>query len=161
MTRAATFAAALAGSVCVSAWPAAWAQDAARADVAAALVGQMDDNGWIRGDVATLRGLDKITAKTEDFEIRLGRRATFGALTVAMPAPCGVRPPEETPETVAGLEIYERQTDGDGRETTPRLIFSGWMFASDPALNPLEHGVFDVWVLDCRISEEAAARLAP
>lgn len=29
-------------------------------------------------------------------------------------------------------------------------IFRGWMFASSPALNPLEHSVYDVWVIDCR-----------
>ncbi|MEM9495527.1 MAG: DUF2155 domain-containing protein [Pseudomonadota bacterium] len=29
-------------------------------------------------------------------------------------------------------------------------IFRGWMFASSPALNPLEHGVYDVWVIDCK-----------
>lgn len=28
-------------------------------------------------------------------------------------------------------------------------IFRGWMFASSPALNPLEHPVYDVWVIDC------------
>ncbi|MEL7486630.1 MAG: DUF2155 domain-containing protein [Pseudomonadota bacterium] len=28
-------------------------------------------------------------------------------------------------------------------------IFSGWMFASSPALNPLEHPVYDIWVIDC------------
>lgn len=28
-------------------------------------------------------------------------------------------------------------------------IFSGWMFASSPALNPLEHPVYDVWVIGC------------
>ncbi len=29
-------------------------------------------------------------------------------------------------------------------------VFSGWMFASSPALNPLEHAVYDVWVIDCK-----------
>ena len=29
-------------------------------------------------------------------------------------------------------------------------IFSGWMFASSPALNPLEHAVYDIWVIDCK-----------
>lgn len=29
-------------------------------------------------------------------------------------------------------------------------IFSGWMFASSPALNPLEHAVYDLWVIDCK-----------
>jgi len=28
-------------------------------------------------------------------------------------------------------------------------IFRGWMFASSPALNPLEHPVYDVWVISC------------
>lgn len=32
----------------------------------------------------------------------------------------------------------------------PDRIFAGWMFASSPALNPLEHPVYDVWVIDCK-----------
>ena len=28
-------------------------------------------------------------------------------------------------------------------------VFSGWMFASSPTLNSLEHPVYDVWVLRC------------
>lgn len=28
-------------------------------------------------------------------------------------------------------------------------IFRGWMFASSPALNALEHPVYDVWVINC------------
>jgi hypothetical protein len=30
------------------------------------------------------------------------------------------------------------------------MVFSGWMFASSPALNALEHPVYDVWVIDCK-----------
>lgn len=29
-------------------------------------------------------------------------------------------------------------------------IFSGWMFASTPALTGVEHPVYDVWVIDCK-----------
>jgi hypothetical protein len=29
-------------------------------------------------------------------------------------------------------------------------IFSGWMFASSPALSALQHPVYDVWVIDCK-----------
>lgn len=32
----------------------------------------------------------------------------------------------------------------------PDRIFSGWMFASTPALNALQHPVYDVWVIDCK-----------
>lgn len=29
------------------------------------------------------------------------------------------------------------------------MIFSGWMFASSPALSALQHPVYDIWVIDC------------
>ncbi len=34
-----------------------------------------------------------------------------------------------------------------------RLIFSGWMFASNPGLNALEHPVYDIWPIACKTSE--------
>lgn len=36
-----------------------------------------------------------------------------------------------------------------GPKATGHNIFRGWMFASSPALNSLEHAVYDVWVIDC------------
>ena len=29
-------------------------------------------------------------------------------------------------------------------------LFTGWMFASSPALSAVEHPVYDVWVIDCK-----------
>ncbi len=37
-----------------------------------------------------------------------------------------------------------------GPNTEGERIFTGWMFASSPALNALEHPVYDVWVIDCK-----------
>ena len=104
------------------------------------------------GDVVVLRGLDKVTARTRDFEIAIGESYEFGALVVTAQY-CRRRPPEETPETYAFLQIQDRRTDGFGVDTEGETIFSGWMFGSRPAQNPLEHPVYDVWVLDCRISD--------
>lgn len=103
---------------------------------------------WVWGDVATLRGLDKVTAETRDFEARVGEDVQFFALTVSVKR-CAKRPPERTPETIVGMEVHDRQTDGEGGEAQSNRIFSGWMFGSSPALNPLEHPVYDIWVLDC------------
>lgn len=100
------------------------------------------------GDRVVLRGLDKVTARTRDFEIAIGEEASFGALTVRAQY-CRKRPPEETPETYAFLQIIDRRTDGFGVDVEGETIFSGWMFASRPAQNPLEHPVYDIWVLDC------------
>jgi len=101
------------------------------------------------GSIVVLRGLDKVTARTRDFEIAIGETAQFGALAITAQY-CRKRPPEETPETYAFLQIRDRRTDGFGVDTQGEQVFSGWMFASRPAQNPLEHPVYDVWVLDCR-----------
>ncbi|MEO1038325.1 MAG: DUF2155 domain-containing protein [Pseudomonadota bacterium] len=102
------------------------------------------------GSVAVLRGLDKVTARTRDFEAPVGEVVEFGALSLTVQY-CRKRPPEEPPEVFAFIEIDDRRTDGSGRETEGEQVFSGWMFASSPALNALEHPVYDVWVIDCRI----------
>lgn len=101
------------------------------------------------GRVAILRGLDKVTARTRDFEAPVGETVTFGALDITVQY-CRRRPPEEPPETFVFMEVLDRRTDGFGAEAEGEEIFSGWMFASNPALNPLEHPVYDVWVIDCR-----------
>ena len=38
----------------------------------------------------------------------------------------------------------------EGPQAEGENIFRGWMFASSPALNALEHPVYDVWVIDCK-----------
>ncbi|WP_291842694.1 DUF2155 domain-containing protein [Maricaulis sp.] len=101
------------------------------------------------GTTVVLRGLDKVTARTRDFEIAIGDTVEFGALSITAQY-CRKRPPEETPETYAFLQINDRRTDGFGVDVDGEQIFSGWMFASRPAQNPLEHPVYDVWVIDCR-----------
>ena len=117
----------------------------------------------------TLRALDKITARYTDLEVPIGEEVAFGALTV-LPRTCNKRPPEEFPETTVFLEVFSTGDDVQGRrvrgetnrprgttiavpgQERPRdALFRGWMFASSPALNPLEHPVYDVWVIDCKM----------
>jgi hypothetical protein len=94
-------------------------------------------------NVAVLQGIDKVTARVSRIEVPIGRTVTFGPLEITAQA-CHKRPPEETPESAAFLVISEQQLDEE-----PVLLFSGWMFASSPALSALEHAVYDVWVIDC------------
>lgn len=97
--------------------------------------------------VAVLQGLDKITARVSTIEVRIGETAEFGSLRIT-PRVCDKRPPVEPPESAAFLEISDAKP-GEARTD----LFSGWMFASSPALSALEHPVYDIWVLDCRNAE--------
>ena len=95
---------------------------------------------------AVLRGVDKITARITDIEAVIGEPVTFGTLTIVART-CRKRPPIEPPEVTAFLEIDD---DPPGDDT--ERVFTGWMFASSPALSALEHPVYDVWVIDCKTS---------
>jgi len=94
-------------------------------------------------DTVLLQGLDKITARVSQIKVPVGGTVTFGALQITARA-CDKHPPEEAPEAAAFLEVLEVKPD-----EKPVLRFSGWMFASSPALSALEHPVYDLIVLDC------------
>ena len=93
--------------------------------------------------VAVLQGLDKVTARISTLRAPIDQGIRFGTLLITARS-CNKRPPEEPPETSAFLEIYDlRQGAG------PVLAYSGWMFASSPALAAMEHAVYDISVIDC------------
>lgn len=101
----------------------------------------------IEHQVAVLQGLDKVTARISPVRAPLEAPTTFGTLEIVARA-CRETPPTEPPESAAFLEIRELPpaSDPDGPRTE---LFSGWMFASSPAVSALEHPVYDVWVVDC------------
>ena len=106
----------------------------------------------LNGTAVVLRALDKVTATTKDYTVEVGDKLTYGSLTVNV-RHCEKRPPEEIPETYAFLQIDDKKLDGKGRSPKTERVFSGWMMASKPAASALEHGVYDVWVLDCQVPE--------
>ena len=96
------------------------------------------------GLVAVLQGLDKITARVSVIYAPIGTEVRMGALEIIVRR-CDKRPPTETPETTAYLEIRERHQDEEAAK-----LFAGWMFASSPAASAMEHPVYDLWVVDCK-----------
>lgn len=103
----------------------------------------------LEGTAAVLQGLDKVTARVSRFEAPVGQTVGFNRLRITVRA-CRKRPPEEPPESAAFLEIDDVQPNGEVKRA-----YSGWMFASSPALAAMEHPVYDVWVVDCRLPEAA------
>ncbi len=101
-------------------------------------------------DIAVLQGMNKVTARVSTIEAPVGEVVKFGALEI-IARNCDKRPPEETPESAAFLDIWEVH-QGEAAIS----LFRGWMFASSPALSAMEHPVYDVWVLDCRNSSSSA-----
>ena len=101
------------------------------------------------GQVAVLQGLDKITARITTIDAPVGQPVRFGTLDITVRR-CHKRPPEETPETTVFLQIREQRLGERAQD-----LFTGWMFASSPAVSSMEHPVYDVWVVDCKNSSSS------
>jgi len=129
---------------------------------AALMASSVSGNAEPVGETAIFTGLDKITARITRLEVPVGERVQFGTLEILADS-CNKRPPTETPETTAFVEVFdvgktlaaelaEKDTAEPALPRPPERLFSGWMFASSPGLNAVEHPVYDVWLIDCRMS---------
>jgi hypothetical protein len=93
---------------------------------------------------ALFSGLDKITGRIINFDVAIGETVQFGALQVT-PRACYTRPPTETANTDAFVEVDEVTLQGEVKR-----IFTGWMFAASPGLHGVEHAIYDVWLTNCK-----------
>ena len=98
----------------------------------------------IANPTAVFSGLDKITGRIISFDVAIDETVQFGALRVT-PRVCYSRPPTETPNTDAFIQVDEVTLNGEIKR-----IFSGWMFAASPGLNAVEHPTYDVWLAECK-----------
>ncbi len=93
------------------------------------------------GTGAVLRGLDKVDGDVADLTLANGEHSEIGRLSVEL-REC--RYPAGNPGSDAFAYMTIRDTE------TKNVMFAGWMIASSPALNALEHPRYDVWVMRCR-----------
>lgn len=98
-------------------------------------------------DTAVLRGLDKVTGRTQTFSVSIGETARFGRTFIHVEK-CLKKPPEESPEDSVFMHIFEKTLQGENI-----TLFNGWMFSSNPALSCMEHPVYDIWVIECHDKE--------
>jgi hypothetical protein len=102
----------------------------------------------IANPVAEFSGLDKITGRITDFDVYINETVQFGALQIT-PRACYTRPPTETQRTSVFVEVDQVSLRG-----TVDRVFTGWMFADSPALNAIDHAVYDIWLIDCKQSSD-------
>lgn len=93
------------------------------------------------GSGAVLRGLDKVSGVTADFEVPNGVTMLYERMEVTVKE-CRFPAGNPSGDAYAFVEIREQgQAD---------LAFQGWMIASSPALNALDNARYDVWVMRCK-----------
>ena len=94
----------------------------------------------VSGSAAILRGLDKVNGRTADAEVAIGGSAELLGLLVTV-TDCRYPADNPTGDAYAFLTIRDPNKGA--------IEFEGWMIASSPALNALDHSRYDIWVLRC------------
>ncbi len=90
-----------------------------------------------------LRILDKVTGVATDITLADGETRQVGYLRVNL-QDCRYPSANPSGDAYAAVTVWYR--DGDAP------IFSGWLIASSPALNAVDHPRYDVWILRCSTS---------
>ena len=88
--------------------------------------------------------LDKITAKTSDINLSLGETKKFGLLEIRA-LKCG----NIDSQSDQGQAAYIQVKDLSDSLSNQVFVFNGWTFSSSTTLNPLDHPVYDLWLVSC------------
>ena len=99
--------------------------------------------------VAVIAVLDKRLGTTANFTLKPGEGFRFGHISGLLRS-CETTQPFERKQSAAFVQVADQpRVAGGGKAPAPKLVFSGWMFAESPSLNPFVHPVYDVWLKSC------------
>ncbi|WP_421737752.1 DUF2155 domain-containing protein [Caulobacter sp.] len=110
-----------------------------------------------RSSVAIIQALDKVTTETMRFEAPIGQPIRYKTLIFTVRACETAAPDEVAPESAAYVVIDTQPKAVAGRVAPPgRQVYKGWMYANSPGMNPLQHPVYDAWLIACKASAPVA-----
>lgn len=116
---------------------------------AAAEKGEVTPN---KDRIATLGLLNKRNNITTDLVLKVGETRRIDNVVVRVQS-CERTAPWEMPdETGAFVQVYVEEPPAPGEDKVWRKVFSGWLFKNSPALNVVEHPIYDVWVKACAMN---------
>ena len=93
---------------------------------------------------AVLIGLDKITAKSSKILVNLDEIKKFGPLEIKI-LKCAKVKVDNQVNDVAYMQVKDLTKNEDEKV----YIFNGWTFSSNPSLAPIDHAIYDIWLVGC------------
>ena len=91
---------------------------------------------------AKFRLLDKISNKLIEKTIPVNNSDEIGTLSVKVYG-CFTEPPTEISEDYVLIDII------DNFQGLDKNIYKGWMISSSPEITPIEHPIYDLWLIGC------------
>ena len=94
--------------------------------------------------MVNLRALDKITAKTKDIKIAIGKKKRLGYLEI-YPRKCN----KFEDQNKKGVAAYIQVRDLSDKKEDKVFVFNGWTFSTSTNLRTFDHPIYDLWVIGC------------
>ena len=88
--------------------------------------------------------LDKVSSKSSKIILEIGKGKKFKNLLIKC-LKCKNSEFDDTPEVTAYIQVK----DLNNKDNDEVFVFNGWTFSSSPSLRPLDHPVYDMWLLSC------------
>tara|TARA_B100000427_G_scaffold179083_1_gene148997 strand:+ start:278 stop:685 length:408 start_codon:yes stop_codon:yes gene_type:complete len=93
---------------------------------------------------ADLNVLDKVSSKTSNIKVKIGKELIFQNLAINV-LKCRNSQFDDNPEVTAYMQVRDLKSKSKDKV----FIFNGWTFASSPSIRPFDHPVYDIWLKKC------------
>jgi hypothetical protein len=104
----------------------------------------------VRSPAAVLQALDKVTLETIRFAAPVNQRVRYKTLVFTVKACESTGLDQAEPQFSAYVVIDSQPTPVAGQAPPPsKQVYHGWMFSNSPGLHPLQHPIYDAWLIAC------------
>ena len=95
-------------------------------------------------DLVDLNVLDKVSSKSSNITVEIGKEFNFQNLTIKV-LKCFNSKFDDDPEITAYIQVKDLNNENNDEV----YVFNGWMFSSSPSIAPFDHPVYDIWLISC------------
>ena len=107
-------------------------------------VNSLEKSESLEGNFIEIKILDKVSSKNNVLKIKIGEEQKFKNLLIKS-LKCKNSEFDDNPEITAYLQVK----DLTNKNNDEVFVFNGWTFSSSPTINPFDHPVYDIWLIEC------------
>ena len=105
---------------------------------------QVKSENNLEGKNTDIKILDKISSKNELINLANNVEYIYKDLAIKS-IKCTDSEFDDNPE----IKAYIQVRDLTKKDRNNVFVFNGWMFSSSPSIEPFDHPVYDIWLVNC------------
>ena len=98
----------------------------------------------LEGKITDIKILDKISSKNELIKLTNNEEYIYKDLSIKS-IKCSESEFDDNPE----IKAYIQVRDLTKKDRNNVYVFNSWMFSSSPSIEPFDHPVYDIWLVNC------------